>query len=127
MKKYIRYVSVLGIVVALSLQAKLLFPSNSGSWASNPTRYFISAAVYAEAEIVALKNGTAKTLHDGSRPEDPVEFANTVIANGKLVGGEPGMQHDRFYVVPRLHPALETFVPSYIILTVSLIFLALVL
>ncbi|MCX6927792.1 MAG: hypothetical protein NT154_31970 [Verrucomicrobia bacterium] len=115
----IRNASPLLLGVSIWLLVSLMLPASGRTWMSNPAHYFLGAEVFPQKDILAMKEGKTKELPDGSRPADPIAFAQRVTREGKLSeSGNP--KAERYYVIPHLHPKLELLFPALITLAAGM-------
>ena len=108
------------IGLGFSLLALLALPATGDTWASNPTRFFLGADVYPEREVIGMREGHVLQLSDSTRPASPKEFAERIIRLGTPTDAK-GPESIRYYVVPRLHPKLELFIPALCILGIGVL------
>lgn len=110
-QKKMRIIILLLIGIGLSGLLTLALPSKGETWASNSKHYFVGAEVYTEKEVVDMLNGRITKLSGNITPEHPMAYAKRIIDKGLLI--EPvGVGGVGYYVVPRLHPKLDIFIPS---------------
>jgi hypothetical protein len=108
MKYKIRQFLLFFLAMIIIGQYRLFFPDESNTYMGGPTVFFKGAKVYSESDILALRDGLITKLRDGTTFDDPKAFAKYVIARGTLSDSFPDSSQERFYVLPRLHPGLDT-------------------
>jgi len=97
----------------------LAIPASGKTWTSNPYSFYLGADVYPEKEVLSMRDGGVLQFYDNIRPTNPKVFAEYIISRGKLTEAK-GTQAIRYYVLPRLHPALELFIPGLIMLVAGI-------
>ena len=105
-----RIVLLFFIFFGLAMLVTLALPASGETW-SNSSRFFLGAEVYTEKEIVDMRAGRITQLNGNITPVDPIGYAKRIIIDGRLTESK-GMGSVRYYVVPRLHPKLNIFIPS---------------
>lgn len=66
-----------------------------------------------------MRDGHLLEFSDGTRPMDPMQFAEYIIQRAKLTEAR-GPNSIRYYVVPHLHPKLEMFIPGLCVITAGI-------
>jgi hypothetical protein len=115
-----RNASLFLLGVSIWLLVSLMIPASGRTWMSDPGHYFLGAEVFPQKEILAMKEGRTNELSDGSRPADPIAFAQRVTQMGQL-SESANPDAERYYVLPHLHPKLELLFPALIALAAGLI------